>query len=144
MLCRYYREHGRHFLSDREEFLHYKKSYVHYTPLGGSFGIMPWNFPFWQVFRFAIPSLFAGNAVFLKHAENVTGSALAIERILHESGWPKGIFTTLLIDRSQVESVIADPFIKIVSFTGSTNTGQHIASLCGHHLKKKHFRTGRK
>ena len=136
LLCRYYKEHGRHFLSDREEFLHYKKSYVHYAPLGGSFGIMPWNFPFWQVFRFAIPSLTAGNAVFLKHAENVTGCALAIERILHESGWPKGIFTTLLINRSQVESIIAHPFIKIISFTGSEKTGQYIASLCGRYLKK--------
>ena len=136
LLCRYYREHGQHFLSSREEFLHYKKSYVHYAPLGGSLGIMPWNFPFWQVFRFAIPSLFAGNAVFLKHSENVTGSALAIEQILHESGWPKGIFTTLLIKRSQTEAVVADPFIKTVSFTGSAKTGRHIASLCGHHLKK--------
>ena len=142
LLCRYYKEHGRHFLSKREEFLHYKKSYVHYAPLGGSFGIMPWNFPFWQVFRFAVPSLFAGNAVFLKHSENVTGCALAIERVLHESGWPKGIFTTLLISRSQVESVIANPFIKIVSFTGSTKTGQYIASLCGRYLKKSILELG--
>ena len=142
LLCRYYKEHGQRFLSDREEFLHYKKSYVHYAPLGGSFGIMPWNFPFWQVFRFAIPSLVAGNAVFLKHAENVTGCALTIERILHESGWPKGIFTTLLISRSQVESVIANPFIKIVSFTGSAKTGQSIAELCGRYLKKNILELG--
>ena len=142
LLCRYYKEHGKYFLSDREEFLHYKKSYVYYAPLGGSFGIMPWNFPFWQVFRFAIPSLMAGNAVFLKHAENVTGCALAIERILHECGWPKGIFTTLLIDRSQVESVIAHFFIKIVSFTGSAKTGRYIASLCGHYLKKNILELG--
>ena len=142
LLCRYYREHGEHFLSPREEFLHYKKSYVHYAPLGGTFGIMPWNFPFWQVFRFAVPSLFAGNAVFLKHSENVTGSALAIEQIFHESGWPKGIFTSLLITRTQTESVIADPFIKTVSFTGSTNTGRHISSLCGKHLKKNILELG--
>ena len=142
LLCRYYREHGRHFLSDREEFLHYKKSYVHYAPAGGSFGIMPWNFPFWQVFRFSIPALTAGNAVFLKHAENVTGCALAIERILHESGWPQGIFTTLLIKRSQTESVIAHPFIKIISFTGSTKTGRHIAGLCGRYLKKNILELG--
>ena len=142
LLCRYYREHGRHFLSDREEFLHYKKSYVHYAPLGGSFGIMPWNFPFWQVFRFAIPSLMAGNAVFLKHSENVSACALAIEKILLESACPNGIFTTLLINRSQVESVIAHPFIKIVSFTGSTKTGQHIASLCGRYLKKSILELG--
>ena len=142
LLCRYYKEHGRHFLSDREEFLHYKKSYVHYAPLGGSFGIMPWNFPFWQVFRFAIPALTAGNAVFLKHAENVTGCALAIEQILHESDWPQGIFTTLLINRSQAEAVIAHPFIKIVSFTGSTKTGRNIAELCGRHLKKNILELG--
>ena len=142
LLCRYYREHGEHFLSPREEFLHYKKSYVHYAPLGGTFGIMPWNFPFWQVFRFAVPSLFAGNAVFLKHSENVTGSALALEQIFHESGWPKGIFTSLLITRSQTESVIADPFIKTVSFTGSTNTGRHISSLCGKYLKKNILELG--
>ena len=142
LLCRYYREHGRHFLSPREEFLHYKKSYVHYAPAGGVLGIMPWNFPFWQVFRFAIPSLFAGNAVFLKPAENVTGCALAIERIFHESGWPKGIFTALLIKRSQTELLIADPFIKMVSFTGSLQAGRHIASLCGRYLKKSIMELG--
>ena len=142
LLCRYYKEHGRHFLSPREEFLHYKKSYVHYAPLGGSLGIMPWNFPFWQVFRFAVPSLFAGNAVFLKHSENVTGSALAIEQIFHESGWPQEVFTTLLIKRSQVESLIADPFIKIISFTGSTQTGRYLSALCGHYLKKSILELG--
>lgn len=142
LLCRYYREHGQHFLSPREEFLHYKKSYVHYAPLGGVLGIMPWNFPFWQVFRFTVPSIFAGNAVFLKHSENVTGCALAIEQIFHESGWPTGVFTTLLIKRSQVESLIADPFIKTVSFTGSTETGRHISSLCGKYLKKSVLELG--
>ncbi len=142
LLCRYYKEYGQHFLSPREEFLHYKKSYVHYAPLGGTFGIMPWNFPFWQVCRFAVPSLFAGNAVFLKHSENVTGCALAIEQTFHESGWPKGIFTTLLIKRSQTESVISDPFIKTVSFTGSTNTGRHISAMCGKYLKKNILELG--
>ena len=142
LLCRYYKEHGESFLSPREEFLHYKKSYVHYAPLGGVFGIMPWNFPFWQVFRFAVPSLFVGNAIFLKHSENVTGSALAIEQIFHESGWPKGIFTSLLITRSQTEAVISDPFIKVVSLTGSTKTGRHIASLCGRYLKKNILELG--
>ena len=142
LLCRYYREHGQHFLSPREEFLHYKKSYVHYAPLGGVLGIMPWNFPFWQVFRFAVPALFAGNAVFLKHAENVTGCALAIERVFQDSGWPKGIFTTLLLSRSQTPALIADPFIKFVSFTGSTNTGRYISALCGEYLKKNSLELG--
>ena len=136
LICRYYKEHGQYFLSPREEFLHYKKSYVHYAPLGGVLGIMPWNFPFWQVFRFAIPALFSGNAVFLKHSENVSHCALELERVFIESGWPTGIFTTLLITRSQVERVIADPFIKACSFTGSTRAGKIIATLSGHYLKK--------
>ena len=142
LLCRYYREHGEYFLSPREERLHYKKSYVHYEPLGGVLGIMPWNFPFWQAFRFAVPALSAGNAVFLKHAENVTGCALAIEEIFRSSGWPKGIFTSLLIDRRDVEALVADPFIRAVSFTGSTAVGRHIASLCGKYLKKSVLELG--
>jgi len=142
LLCRYYKEHGSHFLSPREEFLHHKKSYVYYAPLGACFGIMPWNFPFWQVFRFAIPALFAGNAVFIKPSENVTGSTLALERIFQESGWPSSLFKVLLIYRSQVESVIAHPFIKSVSFTGSTKTGRLIASLSGKHLKKSILELG--
>ena len=142
LLCRYYKEHGSHFLSPREEFLHHKKSYVYYAPLGACFGIMPWNFPFWQVFRFAIPALFAGNAVFVKHSENVIGSALALEEIFHESGWPSSIFSFLLIYRSQVESLIAHPFIKSISFTGSTKTGRLIASLSGKYLKKSILELG--
>lgn len=142
LLCRYYKEHGRHFLSPREEFLQYKKSYVYYAPIGGVLGIMPWNFPFWQVFRFAIPALFSGNIVFVKHSENVLGSALALERVFHESGWPKEVFANLLIKRSQTESVIADPFIKLVSVTGSTQTGRHIASLSGKYLKKNILELG--
>ena len=136
LLCRYYREHAEHFLSPRQVALSYKKSYVHYNPLGGVLGIMPWNFPFWQVCRFAIPALAAGNMVFLKHSENVTGCALALESIFLDSGWPGGVFNTLLLDRTQVEKVIADPFIRRVSFTGSTRTGRHIASLCGKYLKR--------
>ena len=141
-VCRYYKEHGESFLSPRNESFHYKKSYVHYAPLGGILGIMPWNFPFWQVYRFAVPALFSGNAVFLKHSENVTGCALALEKIFHESGWPKGIFTSLLMMRSQTESVIAHPFIKMVSFTGSVDTGRHIASMCGKYLKKNVLELG--
>ena len=142
LLCRYYKEYGEYFLTGREENLHYEKSYVHYAPLGGIFGIMPWNFPFWQVFRFAIPALTAGNAVFLKHSENVTACALAIEEIFYDSSCPAGIFTALLMKREQTESVISHPFIKMVSFTGSTQTGSHIASLCGKHLKKNIMELG--
>ena len=142
LLCRYYREHAEHFLSPRNESLHYKKSYIHFAPLGGVLGIMPWNFPFWQVFRFAIPALCTGNMVFLKHSENVTGCALALEDIFLSSNWPAGAFNTLLIQRDQVESVIAHPFIKTVSFTGSTQTGRHIASLCGKHITKSILELG--
>ena len=142
LLCQYYRDQGQKFLSRREESLHYKKSYVHYAPLGGTLGIMPWNYPFWQVFRFAIPSLFAGNAVFLKPSENVMGCALAIEKLFIESACPQGLFSTLPIYRSQLESLIAHPFIKTVSFTGSVSTGRHISTLCGRHLKKSVLELG--
>ncbi len=142
LLCRYYREYGEYFLTSREESLQYKKSYIYYAPLGGIFGIMPWNFPFWQVFRYAIPALTAGNVVFLKHSENVTNCALALENIFHTSGWPAGTFSTLLLQRNQVESVISHPFIRSVSFTGSTQTGRHIASLCGKYLKKSILELG--
>ena len=142
LLCRYYREHGEYFLSPREERLHHKKSYVSYEPLGGVLGIMPWNFPFWQVFRFAVPALTAGNAVFLKHSENVTGCALTLEEIFLSCGWPKGIFSALPAERPDVEAAIADPFIQAVSFTGSSRTGRHIASLCGKRLKKSVLELG--
>ena len=142
LLCRYYREHAEPFLSPRRETLSYKKSYVHYAPLGGVLGIMPWNFPFWQVFRFAVPALSAGNVVFLKHSENVTGCALALENVFINSGWPAGTFNTLLLDRTRVERVIGDPFIRRVSFTGSTGTGRHIASLCGQNLKRSVLELG--
>ena len=135
-ICRYYQEQGERFLSHREEFLQYKKSFVQYVPLGGVLGIMPWNFPFWQVFRFAIPALTAGNAVFLKHSENVWGCALALEDLFLQAGWPKGAFTNLPIKRSHVPVVIAHPFVRVVSFTGSTKTGRLIGALSGKHLKK--------
>lgn len=142
LLCRYYQEHAEHFLAPRHESLHYKKSYVHYTPLGGVLGIMPWNFPFWQVFRFAIPALCSGNMVFLKHSENVTGCALALEKLFLSSNWPSGVFNTLLIHKEQVESVIAHPFIRMLSFTGSTNAGRYLASLCGKYIKKSVLELG--
>ena len=142
LLCRYYQEHAERFLSPRSEFLHYKKSYVHYTPLGGVLGVMPWNFPFWQVFRFSIPALCAGNMVFLKHSENVTGCALALEDLFLSSNWPAGTFNSLLVTKDQVKSVIAHTFIKTLSFTGSTKTGRHLASLCGQHIKKSVLELG--
>lgn len=141
-LSLYYLEKGEEFLSPREVTLHYKKSFVQYTPLGGILGIMPWNFPFWQVFRFAIPALTAGNVVFLKHSENVWGCAEAIADLFLQSGWPEGTFTNLPIEKSQVPLVVAHPFIRAVSFTGSTKTGRLIGSLAGHHLKKSLLELG--
>ena len=142
LLCRYYQKQGKNFLSPREEFLHYKKSFVQYDPLGGVLGIMPWNFPFWQVFRFAVPALTAGNAVFLKHSENVWGCAFALEKLFLQAGWPKGAFTNLSIERKQVPLVIAHPFIRSVSFTGSTKTGRLIGTLAGKYLKKSILELG--
>lgn len=142
LLCRYYLEKGEKFLSPREEHLHYKKSFVRYDPLGGVLGIMPWNFPFWQVFRFAVPALTAGNAVFLKHSENVWGAAVALEDLFLQAGWPQGAFTNLPILRDQTPFVIAHPFIKSISFTGSTKTGQIIGALSGKNLKKSILELG--
>lgn len=142
LLCRYYQEKGEGFLLSREESSHYKKSFVQYAPLGGVLGIMPWNFPFWQVFRFAIPALTAGNAVFLKHSENVWGSAFALEDLFLQAGWPEGAFTNLPVLRKQTPLIIAHPFIKSVSFTGSTKTGRIIGALAGENLKKSILELG--
>lgn len=137
-VCRYYQENGKGFLSPRRG----PGSLVQYEPLGGVLGIMPWNFPFWQVFRFVVPALTAGNVVLLKHAENVWGSAEAIERLFLKSGWPKGTFTNLPIRTDQVPSVVAHPLVRAVSFTGSTKTGSLVAALAGQHLKKSLLELG--
>jgi succinate-semialdehyde dehydrogenase/glutarate-semialdehyde dehydrogenase len=132
-----------HFADHAEEYLktqHYKsdasRSYVRFDPLGAVFAIMPWNFPLWQVFRFACPSLMAGNVGLLKHAENVPGCALAIEKIFTEAGFPAGVFTTLMIDRKDAEAVIKHPVIKAVTLTGSERAGVAVASQAGSVLKK--------
>ena len=141
-VCRYYSEYGKLFLKDKEEFLSYKKSLVCFLPLGGVLGIMPWNFPFWQVLRFAVPALLSGNVVFLKHAENVQGCALALENLFLDSSWPAGVFNTLPIEKDLVEDVIKHPFIKMVSFTGSQAVGRHIGALCGKYIKKSCMELG--
>ena len=137
-VCRYYQTHGQRFLNPRRQ----PGSLVQYEPLGGVLGIMPWNFPFWQVFRFAVPALTAGNVVLLKHAENVWGSAEAIESLFLNSGWPEGSFTNLLIKTDKVPFVIAHSFVRAVSFTGSTKTGSLVAALAGKHLKKSLLELG--
>jgi succinate-semialdehyde dehydrogenase/glutarate-semialdehyde dehydrogenase len=112
------------------------KSYVAFEPLGVVLAIMPWNFPFWQVYRFAAPALMAGNAGVLKHASNVPGCALAIEEIFVQAGFPRGAFRTLLIGNKQVKGVIEDPLVRAVTLTGSTPAGKAVAAQAGAVLKK--------
>lgn len=135
-VCEYYAENGEKILSDEFIITEYKKSFVTYQPIGIVLAVMPWNFPFWQVFRFAAPNLFAGNGGLLKHASNVSGCALAIESVFREAGFPENIFRTLLISSSKVENVINNKFVKAVTLTGSTPAGKSVASISGNNLKK--------
>lgn len=113
-----------------------QKSYVSYEPKGIILAIMPWNFPYWQVFRFAIPNILAGNAGILKHASNVSGCALAIEKLFAESGFPMGAFQSVLLSSKNIEPIIADPRIQGVTLTGSTPAGKSVAALAGKYIKK--------
>ncbi|CAL1517098.1 NAD-dependent succinate-semialdehyde dehydrogenase [Chitinophaga sp. MM2321] len=112
------------------------KSYVAYEPKGIILAIMPWNFPYWQVFRFALPNILAGNTGLLKHASNVSGCALAIERVFAESGFPAGTFQSVLVSSKNIEPIIADPRIQGVTLTGSTPAGRSVAALAGKYIKK--------
>ncbi|BAY51901.1 succinate-semialdehyde dehydrogenase (NADP+) [Thermostichus vulcanus NIES-2134] len=135
-VCRYYAEQGAAFLEP--EFIPTEASYsaIHYQPLGIILAVMPWNFPFWQVFRFAAPALMAGNVALLKHASNVPQCALAIAQIFREAGFPEGVFQTLLIPSSAVADLVADPRIKAATLTGSEAAGKSLAQAAGQHLKK--------
>jgi succinate-semialdehyde dehydrogenase/glutarate-semialdehyde dehydrogenase len=135
-VCRYYADHAEGFLQDQEFTLEKGHHYVKYQPLGVILGVMPWNFPFWQVFRFAAPALMAGNVCLLKHASNVPQSALAIEEIFVQAGFPVGAFQTLLIEASKIESLMADPRVKAASLTGSEAAGASLAVAAGKNLKK--------
>jgi succinate-semialdehyde dehydrogenase/glutarate-semialdehyde dehydrogenase len=135
-VCRYYAEHGAAFLSTEMKGSDASKSYVRFEPMGVILAIMPWNFPFWQVFRCAAPAVMAGNTVLLKHASNVPGCALAIEELFTEAGFPKGVFQTLLIDSDETAEVIAAPEVRAVSLTGSEGAGKAVAKLAGEQLKK--------
>jgi succinate-semialdehyde dehydrogenase / glutarate-semialdehyde dehydrogenase len=134
--ARYFAENGPAFLADQHVASEYRKSYVTYQPLGIVLGVMPWNFPYWQVFRFALPTLMAGNAGLLKHASNTPGCALAIESVFREAGFPEHAFQSLLIPGSRVEAVIAHPKVMAVTLTGSTPAGRSVAAAAGTHLKK--------
>ncbi len=135
-VCHYYAEHAPSYLRNQEVKTEATKSYVAWQPLGAVLAIMPWNFPFWQVFRFAAPSLMAGNVALLKHASNVTLCSLAIEGVFREAGFPDGAFQSLLIGSDKVDRVIADDRIAAVTLTGSEIAGTKVAASAGKNLKK--------
>ena len=134
--CRYYAEQAERFLADEVVETSASRSFVTYQPLGPILAIMPWNFPFWQVFRFAAPALAAGNVGLLKHASNVPQCALAIQDIFRRAGFPEGCFQTLLIETDRVRRVIEDPRIAAATLTGSTGAGSHVASAAGKQIKR--------
>ena len=135
-VCEYYAENAKEFLADEVIETDAQKSFVKHDPIGAVFAVMPWNFPFWQVFRFAAPNLMAGNVGVLSHAPISTGAALAIEAIFQEAGCPKGVFTSLVIDVSQSPKIIANPNVAAVTLTGSERAGKAVATDAAAVLKK--------
>ena len=134
--CDFYAENGTRFLAAEQVESPALESYVSFEPLGLVLTIMPWNFPYWQAFRCAVPAIMAGNTVVLKHASNVTGCALAIEEVFREAGFPDGVFRTLVLESKDVDQVIEDPRIVAVALTGSDVAGSKVAAKAGSLLKK--------
>ncbi|HEX9890257.1 MAG TPA: NAD-dependent succinate-semialdehyde dehydrogenase [Nitriliruptorales bacterium] len=135
-VCRHYADHGEGYLQHDVIETDAVRSYVRFDPLGPVLAVMPWNFPLWQVFRFAAPSLMAGNVGLLKHASNVPGCALAIEDVFVQAGAPEGVFTTLLVGSGAAGDLIADDRVRAVTLTGSVGAGRAVAGQAGQHLKK--------
>lgn len=140
--CRYYAEHAEAFLAPENMPSDASRSYVRYDPIGAILAIMPWNFPFWQVFRFASPYLMAGNVALLKHAPNVCGTAIAIENLFLEAGFPKGVFQTLIAEVDAVPYIIAQDIVQGVTLTGSEFAGSKVAALAGSAIKKSVMELG--
>jgi len=135
-VCEYFAEQARSFLADEPVATESRRSFVAFEPLGVIFAIMPWNFPFWQVFRCAAPGLMAGNACVLKHASNVTGCALKIESLFREAGFPESLFRVVLLPGSRALELIDHPLVAAVTFTGSGPSGRAVAERAGRNLKK--------
>lgn len=142
LACEYYAEHGEAFLRPEPVETDARRSYVTFRPIGVILAIMPWNFPFWQVFRFAAPALMAGNVGVLKHASNVPGCALAIDRIFRDAGFPEHAFSALLVDTEHVRSMIEHPLVRAVTLTGSTRAGKAVGAQAGGVLKKSVLELG--
>jgi succinate-semialdehyde dehydrogenase/glutarate-semialdehyde dehydrogenase len=136
LVCRYYAENAEQHLADQVVDTNAKRSFVRFQPLGPVLAVMPWNFPFWQVFRLAAPSLMAGNVGLLKHASNVPQCALAIEDIFKRAGFPEGAFQTLLIGSDKVEAILTDTRVVAATLTGSEPAGRSVASIAGQQIKK--------
>jgi len=134
--CRYYAENAERFLADEVVETSAKRSYIRYQPLGVVLAVMPWNFPFWQVFRFIAPGLMAGNAGLLKHASNVPQCALKVEEIMRRAGFPEGAFQTLLIGAQQVEAILNDPRVAAATLTGSEGAGVQVGVSAARRIKK--------
>lgn len=141
-VCEYYAERAEGFLADEMIETDAQKSFVSHSPIGTVLAVMPWNFPFWQVFRFAAPTLMAGNVGVLKHASNVFGSAIKIEEIFIQAGFPAGVFQNLIIHHDETEKIISHDTIKAVTLTGSERAGSAVASLAGKYIKKSLLELG--
>ena len=142
LVCAFYAKNAESFLKNEPIKTEASESYISYQPIGTVLAVMPWNFPFWQVFRFLASALMAGNTGVLKHASNVSGCAMAIEQLVREAGFPENVFRTLLIGSGEVKSVIENPLIKAVTLTGSTPAGRSVASAAGSVLKKSVLELG--